>query len=256
MGAACDGWSLGRGRFPPIGGRPGNTAATTLAADSRLTSFSQEQSSLPFQTQNNLNQDGRGSGGEKTEDQWIWSLQSTNKHGGRWGECCMLHVPCFLFMRCKSLVDRHVLHWNEYPTQGWSTSRCKSNPVSTAKLDGSLFPSSSFTLYFDLTLCHLVNHQHKFCSTWHWVICCKSCLKWHLLSHVVRPQRLWEWLGSRWEPGVLCTLLSSAPADSPVEPQTPFPRAAYLSSRQALPPEPQPKPPSPWKPSPIMLRRR
>ena len=63
VGAACDGWLLGRGRFPPIGGRPGNTAATTLAADSRLTSFSQEQSSLPFQTQNNLNQDGRGSGG-------------------------------------------------------------------------------------------------------------------------------------------------------------------------------------------------
>ena len=42
VGAACDGWLPGRGRFPPIGGRRGNTAATTLAAaaDSRLTSFS------------------------------------------------------------------------------------------------------------------------------------------------------------------------------------------------------------------------
>ena len=86
VGAACYGWLPGGGRFPPIGGRPGNTAATTLppaAADSRLTSFSQEQSSLPFQTWNNLNQDERGSGRKKAENQWIWPLQSKNQHGGR-----------------------------------------------------------------------------------------------------------------------------------------------------------------------------
>ena len=127
MGAACDGWLPGRGRFPPIGGRPGNTAATTLpaATDSRLTSFSQEQSSLPFQTRNNLNQDERGSGRKKAEDQWSWPLQSTYQHGGRWGEHCMLHVE----------MQVSVL----YPTQGWSKSRCKLNPVSTAKFNGFLY---------------------------------------------------------------------------------------------------------------------
>ena len=49
-----------------------------------------------------------------------------------------------------------------------------------------------------------------------------SCLKWHLLSHVVRAQRLWEWLGSRVEAGVLCTAIE---------------RSSWLSSRapDALP---------------------
>ena len=83
-------------RFPAIGGDCGTgtggrkKALTTLAAaDSRhrsLLPFSFQQSSLPFQNINNLNQDESDSWRKKTEDQWVWSLQSTHKHGGGGGE--------------------------------------------------------------------------------------------------------------------------------------------------------------------------
>ena len=52
IGAACGGWLPGCGRFPAIGGRPGNTAATTFplaaAADSRLTSSLSGAVNPPF----------------------------------------------------------------------------------------------------------------------------------------------------------------------------------------------------------------
>ena len=57
-------------------------------------------------------------------------------------------------------------------------------------------------------------------------------------------QRLWEWLEAGWRggPGVVYSVrrLSSAPADSPVESQTPFPRAdpGFYSSSLNLSPSP------------------
>ena len=77
-------------------------------------------------------------------------------------------------------------------------------------------------------------------------------------------QRLWEWLEAGWRggPGVVYSVrrLSSAPADSPVESQTPFPRAdpglLKFSQSLSLTFNTPPTPASPWKPSQIMLRRR
>ena len=120
VGAACDGWLPGRGRFPPIGGRRGNTAATTLAAaaDSRLTSFSlwSSQASLfrPRTAWIKMTEAPEAKR-QKTNGFGHCSRRTSMEEDEVSAACYMLHVSCFLFMSCKPSCIGDHLRWNEHP---------------------------------------------------------------------------------------------------------------------------------------------